>query len=99
MPLLCMVLQDSTGTWYLVATSPHAEGAGLQGQARRAVLPFDLDLYCTGTDQRGIFSMNTTVLLWSVAKKEKTGGGAEILLLRFESSSVVAFPLQHLQRR
>lgn len=43
--------------------------------------------------------MNTTVLLWSVAKKEKTGGGAEILLLRFESSSVVAFPLQHLQRR
>lgn len=31
MPLLCMVLQECTGRWYSVATSPHAEDAGCQG--------------------------------------------------------------------
>lgn len=98
LPCLCFAWCCRTvqvhGTWLLPLPVQRVLGCGGRPGGQLCRLTWTYIVFLAGTDQRGIFSVNITVLLWSVAKKEKTGGGPEILLLCFESSSVVAFPLQ-----
>lgn len=96
MPLLCTVLQECTGRWYSVATSPHSEGDGCQGQARRSVMPFGFDLYCTSCwhwPTRNICcEYHCAALVCGQERKNRRRTRNPVLC--FESSSVVVFPFQ-----
>lgn len=52
--------------------SPHAEGSGCQGMPGQSwCLAWTYILPLAGTDQQGVFIVDTAVLLWSVSKRQK----------------------------
>lgn len=70
-PLLCMMLQVQVDGTHLPPFPRRVLGAQgrPEGQSYRLAWTYIVPL--AGTDQWGIFIMNTTVLLWSVAKRGK----------------------------